>query len=162
MANDRRFTLQSSFACSRSCRWKSRYGKNKRGLNTKIHLAVDAHGMPLRVIVTKGTSADCKHAISLIDGFEAEMLIADKGYDTNEIIEFACNNSMKSVVPSKKNRIEQRAYDEDIYKVRHLVENAFLKLKRWRSIATRYAKTSLAFLNGVILGCIVLWLRVLV
>ncbi|MEB9915115.1 IS5/IS1182 family transposase, partial [Bacillus cereus] len=32
-----------------------------------------------------------------------------------------------------------------LYKLRHLVENAFLKLKRFRGIATRYTKTTSAF-----------------
>ena len=38
-----------------------------KGLNTKIHLAVDAYGMPVRVIVTEGTTADTK-AEELIAG----------------------------------------------------------------------------------------------
>ncbi len=65
------------------------------------------------------------------------------------------------VIPPKKNRISQREYDQHAYKIRHLVENTFLKLKCWRSIATRYAKTSTVFLSGAILGCIVLWLKTL-
>jgi transposase len=63
---------------------------------------VDAHGMPVRVIVTKGTTADCKLAIPLIQGISAENLLADRGYDTNKIIDFATQNGMKVVIPSKK------------------------------------------------------------
>ena len=48
------------------------------------------------------------------------------------------------VIPPKKNRKEQREYDRYLYKIRHLVENAFLWLKRWRGIATRYAKKVLS------------------
>ena len=33
------------------------------------------------------------------------------------------------VIPPRKNRTEQRPYDEELYKLRHLVENAFLHLK---------------------------------
>jgi transposase len=98
----------------------------------------------------------------LIDGISADFLLADRGYDSNEIIDFAEANGMITVVPPKKNRKEQRFYDKAIYKVRHLVENAFLKLKRWRGVATRYAKTTSAFKGAVILACIVLWLRFLV
>ncbi len=39
--------------------------------------------------------------------------------------------------------------------MRHLVENAFLHLKRWRGIATRYAKNTASFLAAV-LCCAVL------
>lgn len=76
----------------------------------------------------------------MIDGIPAEYLLGDRGYDTDEIVEFAEKNGMVVVIPSKKNRKKQRTYDEDLYKLRHLVENAFLKLKQWRGIATRYAK----------------------
>jgi len=69
---------------------------------------------------------------------------------------------MEVVIPPKKNRIEQREYDDFLYQYRHLVENAFLKLKRWRSVATRYAKSVEAFAGAVNLAAIVLWLRCLV
>jgi hypothetical protein len=48
-----------------------------------------------------------------------------------------------------------------LYKIRYLVENAFLHLKRWRGIATRYAKTSASFLAAVQISCIALWLKIL-
>jgi len=35
------------------------YRPHKIGLNTKLHLAVDSNGMPVRVIITKGTTVDC-------------------------------------------------------------------------------------------------------
>jgi len=88
------------------------------------------------------------------------MLLCDKGYDTNEIIEFALQNGMQVVIPPKKNRKEQREYDEYIYKMRHLVENAFLRLKRWRGVATRYAKTTVAFIGAVNACCIMQWLKI--
>lgn len=117
--------------------------------------------MPVRIIVTEGTRADCKLALALIEGILAEFLFADKGYDTNEILEYARKMGIEIVIPPKKNRLEQREYDEFLYKYRHLVENAFLKLKRWRGVATRYAKTLSAFVGAVNLAAIVLWLRCL-
>jgi len=89
------------------------------------------------------------------------VLFADKAYDTNEIIEYAAEHNMQVVIPPKKNRKVQRKYDEYMYKLRHLVENAFLKLKRWRSVATRYAKTTKAFMGTVIACCVLQWLRVI-
>ena len=113
--------------------------------------------MPVRVIVTAGPRADCKEASQLIDGINAEYLLADKGYDSNDIVEQAKTLGMIAVVPPRKNRKEKRTYDEDLYKLRHLVENAFLHLKRWRGIATRYAKNSASFLAAVQIRCISLW-----
>ena len=112
-----------------------------------------------RVIITKGTVADCTMARPLIDGLSAEFLLADRGYDSDEIVGFAVENDIVPVIPPRKNRKRQRTYDRDLYKVRHLVENAFLKLKRWRGIATRYAKTTSAFRGAVIIASIILWLR---
>lgn len=117
--------------------------------------------MPVRIIVTEGTRADCKLALALIEGILAEYLFADRGYDTNEILDYAKKMGIEVVIPPKKNRIDQRDYDESLYKYRHLVENAFLKLKRWRGVATRYAKTLSSFAGAVNLAAIVLWLRVL-
>ena len=117
--------------------------------------------MPIRVIVTEGTQADCKEAIHLMEGIDAEALLADRGYDTNEIIAYASHKGMEPVIPSKRNRKEQREYDRCLYRMRHLVENAFLALKRWRGVATRYAKTLDAFIATVHIRCIAIWLNVL-
>ena len=113
--------------------------------------------MPLRAIITQGTAADCKQAIALIDGFSAQHLLADRGYDTNDILRQAADQGMAPVIPPKKNRKEQREYDKELYKARHLVENAFLHLKRWRGIATRYAKNTASFLAVIHIRCIFIW-----
>ncbi len=67
---------------------------------------------------------------------------------------------MNPVIPPKRNRIIQRDYDKHLYKLRHLVENAVLHLKRWRGIATRYAKRASSFLAAVQIRCIALWARI--
>ena len=117
--------------------------------------------MPLRVLATAGTAADCTKALALIDGYTAECLLADRAYDTDAIVEAAISEGMQVVIPPKKNRKVQREYDEYLYKIRHLVENAFLHLKRWRGIATRYAKTTASFLAALQIRCIVLWANIL-
>lgn len=116
--------------------------------------------MPVRVIVTEGTRADCKETVHLIQGINAENLLANRGYDTSEILSYAITAGMNVVIPPKKNRKEQRDYDRYLYKVRHLVENAFLWLKRWRGIATRYAKNTASFLAASHIRCIAVWLAV--
>ncbi|RYD69547.1 MAG: IS5 family transposase [Verrucomicrobiaceae bacterium] len=132
-------------------------GLTKGGGNTKIHLAVDAHGMPVRIIITAGTVADCTQAGSLIKGIEALTLIADKGYDTNAIVEMAREAGMEVVIPPKSNRKTLRDYDRHLYKLRHLVETAFLRIKEWRGIATRYAKRAASYLAAVQFRCAILW-----
>ena len=97
----------------------------------------------------------------MIDGIDAQYLLADRGYDSNAIIDKAISQSMIAVIPPRKNRKIQREYDEHLYKLRHLVENAFLILKRWRGIATRYAKNSSSFVAAVQIRCIALWAAIL-
>ena len=118
--------------------------------------------MPVRIIVTAGTTHDSKQACALIEGFAAETLLADRGYDANEIVEAAVRNGMKVCIPPKRNRKVKRDYDEHLYKLRHLVKNAFMYLKRWRGIATRYAKHTASFVAAVQIRCIAIWSSVLV
>ena len=116
--------------------------------------------MPIRAIITQGTTADCTQARQLIEGLTADYLLADRGYDSDAIVEQANQQGMIPVIPPRKNRKILRHYDKDLYKIRHLVENAFLHLKRWRGIATRYAKNSKSFLAAVHIRCIALWAEI--
>jgi len=116
--------------------------------------------MPLRVIITDGSTADCSKAPELIEGIKAGHLLADKGYDSDAIVEQARAQGMQAQIPPRKNRKLQREYDKYLYKLRHLVENAILALKGWRSIATRYAKRTSSFLSIVYIRCFFLWLKI--
>ena len=112
------------------------------------------------MFITDGATADCSQAANLISGIEADCLIADKAYDTNDIIDLAVQGDMEVVIPAKKNRLHQREYDKYLYKLRHLVENAFLRLKQWRGGATRYAKNSASFLAALHISCIAIWMKI--
>ena len=117
--------------------------------------------MPVRLAVTGGTVADCSQALPLIEGIEAECLLADKAYDTNEIVAAASELGMNPVIPPKSNRREKREYDRALYQLRHLVENGFLDFKQWRGVATRYAKNSLSYLAVCQIRAMVIWTRLL-
>ncbi len=160
MAHDRFHLRQGSSSGGRSKRRQSGYCALKRGRNTKIHMAVDSHGFPVRLHITNGAASDCAQALRLIKGLPAQHLFADRAYDSDEIINYAKNNKIGVVIPPKKNRKVQREYDRYLYKIRHLVENAFLKLKSWRSIATRYAKNTASFLASVQIACMRWWLKI--
>ena len=117
--------------------------------------------MPIRILATEATRADCSLAPELIEGLSAEHLIADKGYDSDAIVALAEQQGMRAVIPPRKNRNVLPEYDRHLYKQRHLVENAFLHIKQWRGIATRYAKRLSSFLAAAQIRCLVLWLRIL-
>jgi transposase len=89
-----------------------------------------------------------------------QALLADKAYDAQErVLELLKNAGVQAVIPPKKNRKDQRAYDEEMYKARHLIENFFAKLKQFRGIATRYDKRAKTFLGAVYLAAAVIWLN---
>ena len=113
--------------------------------------------MPVRLAVTEGTVADCAQALPLIEGIAAECLLADKAYDTNEIIATVQALGMEPVIPPRRNRKEKREYDRALYKLRHLVENGFLDFKQWRGIATRYAKRTASYLAACQLRAVMIW-----
>ena len=100
-------------------------------------------------------------AVHLIDGICAGALLADRGYDTDQISAYAAAAGMEVVIPAKRSRKQQRDHDHYLYRLRHLMENAFLHLKRWRGIATRYAKNSSSFLVAVQIRCIAIWSAIL-
>jgi transposase len=111
-------------------------------------------------MITDDTCADCTQALPLMDGMTAEYLLADKGYDSDAIVEQAKAQCMNPVIPPRKNRKEQRLYDKALYKHRHLVESTFLYLKRWLGVATRYAKNVASFVAAVQIRCLALWLAI--
>ena len=118
--------------------------------------------MPVRLAVTEGTVADCSQALPLIEGIEAECLLADKAYDTNEIIDTVRGLGIDPVIPPKSNRPKatvgkKRDYDRALYKLRHLVENGSLEFKQWRGVATRYAKRTASYLAICQLRAVMIW-----
>lgn len=127
-----------------------------------LHLAVDAHGMPVRIIITAGSCSDIGQAFPLIQGIDARFVLADKAYSAHRFREQLKENDVQAVIPpiqrGNRSLIE---YDKYLYKMRHIIENTFLSLKQWRAVATRYAKRSSSFLAAVQVRCIALWCKIL-
>ena len=86
---------------------KQALGKSVGGFSTKIHVTVDALGNPLRLLLTGGQRSDSIQAIALLEGFDFEALLADRGYDTDKILDFVAQNDAEAVIPAKKNRLVQ-------------------------------------------------------
>ena len=134
-------------------------GPSRGGLSTKIHAAVDALGNPIRFILTAGQLSEIQQAGALIDGFSADYVIADKGYDADAFIASIQASDAIAVIPPGKNRVRQREYDEHLYRERNLVERLFQKLKHYRRIATRYERSAVTYLAMLCLVATILWLN---
>jgi transposase len=103
---------------------------------------------------------DIDGAVLLLPGIRAGTVIGDKGYDADErVIEPLKKAGKTPVIPPRSHRKEQRNFDQDLYKARHLIENFFARLKQYRAIATRYDKTARNFLSAVYLAASVVWLN---
>lgn len=132
-------------------------GRSRGGLSTKIHMAVDAKGMPVRFILTGGQASDAPQGVPLLTGIKATHVIADKGYDSDRILSFIQWQRATAVIPPKSNRKIQREYDKEVYKQRNLIERAFNKLKNWRRISTRFDRRSLYFMAALHLASAITW-----
>lgn len=133
---------------------------SKGGLSTKINATVDALGNPTGFCLTPGQACDLDGSDVLLPTLDAPIILADKGYDADDRVINPLRAAGKAIViPPKKNRTEQRAYDKDLYKARHLIENFFCRLKHYRAIATRYDKTARTFLSAIYLAASIIWLN---
>ncbi|MFX7764011.1 transposase, partial [Acinetobacter baumannii] len=84
----------------------------------------------------------CKAAPELIAKLpQAEAMIADKGYDSELIRGLIVAKGSRVVIPKRRNsRKGNDDLDKGLYRYRHLVENAFARLKQFRALATRFDK----------------------
>ena len=109
--------------------------KSVGGNSSKIHLIVDAHGNPIDFIITDGTTHDVKVAPDLITKLnlhETEIVCADKGYDSESLRDQIRNTGAKANIPKKLNsRSSNDHMDWYLYKIKHLVENMFSRLKQF-------------------------------
>ena len=94
----------------------------------------------------------------MIEGFAAQALLADQGYDANHLLDYLAERDIEAVIPPKANRLEQREYDRHVYKDRNLVERFFNRIKQFRRIATRYDKLARNFFAMLNLVCAYIWL----
>ena len=117
-------------------------------------------GRPFAFTLTRGNEADSPVAPRLLVGLKgARYLLADKGYDANSLRKHLRQSAIVPVIPGRSNRKRVIRYDKKRYKSRHLIENAFCRLKDFRRVATRYDKLATNFLSAVALATLVaFWL----
>lgn len=111
---------------------------------------VDRTGRLVRFTIRPGNAAENLELPTLLDGVQADELIADKAYDSDQIRQSLAADGIIATIPPKANRKVQLAFDKEQYRIRHLVENLFADLKQFRGIATRYCKLAesyRAFIN---------------
>jgi transposase len=106
----------------------------------------------LRLILTAGQCHDSPQAKAVIEGYAAQVLMGDKGYDDGKLVETVEAKGMQAVIPPRANRKQQR---ED----RHLVECFINKIKHYRRLFSRFEKLSKYYLGFLSFVSALIWLR---
>ena len=113
----------------------------------------------MRFTLTAGHSGDAPQAGPLIEGLDAEIVMADTAYDADHFRQAIADKGAIAVIPNNPSRAKKHPLDKHLYAQRHLVECCFSRLKQFRRVATRFEKTARNYLAVVTLAAIVLWLR---
>lgn len=134
-------------------------GRSRGGFSCKIHITVDGLGNPLRFILTGGQRHDITEAYKLLEGFEFERLLADRGYSAEHFINYLLERGIEAVIPPHQRAIILREYDKWVYRERHLVECFINKIKLFRRIFSRFEKLDHSFLGFLHFVGTLIWLR---
>ena len=137
-------------------------GRSVAGNTTKIHAIVNQLKQLRVVSLTPGNVHDSREAKNMIDQASVEgitIIVADKGYASQELVDYAASKGVTLYTPPKSNAVNKLPYDKTAMKERHHVENFNQMIKRYRRIATRYEKLSSTYLGMVELAASMLLLR---
>ena len=134
-------------------------GRSRGGFGTKIHLVAADERTALGVVITPGQSHDAPvfEAVmcELPDETAAEVVVADRGYDSDKIRADLKGAGFQAVIPPKRNRKIRLDFDREVYKEREKAERLMSRTKRLRRVATRYDKLGHVFLAMVHISFIV-------
>jgi transposase len=114
-------------------------------MTTKILALTDALGNLVRFVLLPGQRFDTVGVAPLIAGIKFDALLADKAFDSNNIIAELNQRGAKVVISQHPRRAQPLEIDAEIYKWRHLIENFFRKIKEFKRIAMRSDKTDQSF-----------------
>jgi transposase len=134
-------------------------GKTKGGLNSKITAMVDGLGRVVGLGLARGNQDDAQACALHFDTVREQWVLADKAFDTNAVRHKLAAQKCMACIPPRSNRKTQYHYSEDLYKLRHKVENFFCRIKIHRRVATRYEKLAETYNGFVTIAAIVDWLR---
>ena len=117
---------------------KEGFGRSKGGFTTKIHLRINADGLPIAAEITGGEVSDYKGyaPVMAADGPEPNVLLADRGYDADFIRDDMEARDGIAIIPTRKNRIAQIPVDGFVYALRNRIERCFNRMKNARRLAT--------------------------
>jgi transposase len=84
-------------------------------------------------------------------------LVADKGYDSDDLRSWLATRGTKAVIPPKRHRKVQIDCDPAIYKQRNVIERMFCRFKDWRRVAMRFDRNIKTFMATIAIAATVIW-----
>lgn len=155
-------------------------GRSRGGFSTKVHLACDAKGRPLSVVITPGQRHSSTQLEEVLDKVRVARkphspgrprkrpahLLADRGYSFHSCRGLLRRRGIPHTIPERKDQRERRrgrpgrrpAFDREAYRRRNVVERCVNRLKQWRGIATRYEKRAVNYRAMVVIASLMMWL----
>lgn len=125
-------------------------------MNSKLHAVCDGLGRPIILLLSEGQMSDHKGAAMLFGSLpQAKVLLGDKGYDSDWLRAALTERGIDACIPPLRHRKVQHAYDKQLYRQRHKIENVFARIKDWRRIATRYDRCAHTFMSAICIAATV-------
>ncbi len=103
----------------------------------------------MRLVILPGQAHDIVGTPELLEDLPFEALIGDKAFDADWLLGELRKRGAEAVIPARRNRLDPREHDREMYKWRHQIENLFAKIKEFRAVATRYDKTGESFAAAI-------------
>lgn len=129
---------------------------------------VDGRGTPLGVPVEKATPSEVKLLEPTLDNAtqgvkgRPQRLIADRGYDSNEVRLLLVKRQIEPIIPARKNnRVATHQDGRKLrrYRRRWIVERTNAWLQWFRRLVVRYERRADVFLAMVHLACALVTLK---
>ena len=135
-------------------------GRSRGGYGAKACVIADGRGRALGFALAPGQAHEAPLAPDLVDRLPGvpAWVVGDLGYASDSLRALIWDLRARPATPPRRTDAPV-ACPPWIYDNRHLVENLWARLKKWRAVATRYEKTARSFLGVICLATTADWIK---
>ncbi|WP_417454762.1 IS5 family transposase [Kiloniella sp.] len=135
-------------------------GRSRGGRTSKVHVAVDQKGRPIRLAISGGHVHDSKLMPDFLDWEVPPLaIVANKAYSSHKIRKAIADEGALAVIPTKSNTKKPPPHNKNLYVRRNIVERFFCKMKDNSRLATRLEKKGANFLNMLFMLSTKCWIN---